>query len=424
MQLSWPQQKGRTDDALEATFANLTLMVGGQNITAYVEDDTRVECGYVEQPMLNIAEWIADNWWSLLWEPEKSEEIKGDDDFRFRHSLASAQHGFALPSLHLISAGDDIHLFAQARNAEHASVRFINRADCYTPRAEVDQSLRGFMEEVTGKLAAWGDHPVVDAWAQVSNTPNEAVEFCKLMGALGLSPYTEHRRVEAELERVSEKLSPAETLDLCLTATVDDFFRSAKVAEIIHDAMQESAPVDLSRIRDISPPGDVSGSPAWRRGRDAARKLRVEFGIDETDIDGGTKVFESLQVDWRAKTPIELNGFASPIAGALQRRDERGSVAFVHDAASSRRFAAARAAYFFWTGEPDERRLLTNAVTREQQASRAFAAELLVPQAYIRGKARRSRVSWDQVDAIAELAMVSSDVVRHQAGNSGLQLTR
>ena len=84
--------------------------------------------------------------------------------------------------------------------------------------------------------------------------------------------------------------------------------------------------------------------------------------------------------------------------------------------------AAGRAAFFFWTGHSEDRRLITDAATRDQQASRAFAAELLIPQAYLRSKAEANKLRWDQVHSIAEHAVVSLDVIKHQALNCGLQL--
>src|SRR5262245_53839972 len=37
-------------------------------------------------PVYFLAEWIAENWWPLLWEPRKSEEVPDDAAFLARHS--------------------------------------------------------------------------------------------------------------------------------------------------------------------------------------------------------------------------------------------------------------------------------------------------------------------------------------------------
>jgi hypothetical protein len=90
----------------------------------------------------------------------------------------------------------------------------------------------------------------------------------------------------------------------------------------------------------------------------------------------------------------------------------------------SRRFATARAAFFFWTSGSDERRLIMSAATRDQQASRAFAAELLVPQAYVREQSVGGKLKWDKVQEIAEQAIAAPEVIKFQAQNIGLQLVQ
>jgi hypothetical protein len=87
-----------------------------------------------------------------------------------------------------------------------------------------------------------------------------------------------------------------------------------------------------------------------------------------------------------------------------------------------RRFAAARAIYLAWASEPQSQRLATAAVTRDQQASRQFAAEILVPRAYLEAQASRGRLSYDQAHEIARQRRASPWVVFHQANNSGISI--
>ena len=110
------------------------------------------------------------------------------------------------------------------------------------------------------------------------------------------------------------------------------------------------------------------------------------------------------------------------ILGTTEKQDSVGKVLLIKSSTPSRRFAAARAAYFFWTSGTDERRLITSAVTRDRQASRAFAAELLIPQAYVRQQAVGGKLKWDKVQEIAEQAIAAPEVVKLQAQNIGLQL--
>jgi hypothetical protein len=91
--------------------------------------------------------------------------------------------------------------------------------------------------------------------------------------------------------------------------------------------------------------------------------------------------------------------------------------------AACEKLATARAAYTAWSSEArTDSRLMTNAVTRDQQASRAFAAETLVPIAYIRSQAKGSKLAQHLMYDIACNASVEVDVVRKQALNNGLQI--
>jgi len=421
IQVSWPANAGDARDAVDASFGYLRLFLGGANVTSFQGSDG-LAGDRVEQPLYYLAEWIVENWWALLWEPEKSDDVKDDADYRSRHCLLSAQHGFALPDLRIIPTGKAIHLVAKARRAEYAEVRFQCRGDTLAVRSEVENELRGFVRGVVARLPSETGQTLRSSWALIEHTQEEAADFCRLMGALGLSPYNEHSRIEAALERVSDKLTRAQLFDLCQTSTAEDFLPAARVAEIVHDASAASVETDVSALTALPAPSDNPALPAYRRGLMAARQLRNALAIGEHDIDGATRLFERLNVDPASRSVINLQGTDSPIAGAVVRSHDRAKLALVSEARSSRRFAAARAAFFIWTGEREDRRLMTDAVTRDQQASRAFAAEFLVPQGYIRGQSNQGKLSRDRVDEIAERAMVSSDVVRYQAQNKGLLL--
>ena len=68
-------------------------------------------------PVYFLAEWIAENWWPLLWEPRKSEEVPDDAAFLARHSKLAAQHGFVLPRVIFVPTGRTIDISATGRTA-------------------------------------------------------------------------------------------------------------------------------------------------------------------------------------------------------------------------------------------------------------------------------------------------------------------
>jgi hypothetical protein len=242
------------------------------------------------------------------------------------------------------------------------------------------------------------------------------------MGALGLSPYEAHPQIERALDGASAVLDRKQLFDLCFTSSPDDFIRSAYVAGLMRKALEQANEIDLSRLASFAPPRDYVQYPAWRFGYQAARELRAKLSVGDKDLEGATAVFDKLQMDPMSSLTSEFRGVESPLSGGIQRSENRGRMILIQDAKASRRFTAGRAAFFFWTDQGSERRFITDAVTRDQQASRAFAAELLIPQAFLRDLADANKLRWEQVHEIAESAVVTPELIKHQAENSGLQL--
>ena len=75
-----------------------------------------------------------------------------------------------------------------------------------------------------------------------------------------------------------------------------------------------------------------------------------------------------------------------------------------------------------WGAGAQEARLMTGARTPEQQASRAFAAEILAPIDYIRNAAGRGPISRGRIKSIADDLSVDPRVVQHQAENHKMAL--
>jgi Zn-dependent peptidase ImmA (M78 family) len=85
-----------------------------------------------------------------------------------------------------------------------------------------------------------------------------------------------------------------------------------------------------------------------------------------------------------------------------------------------RKFAAARASFLAWSNKTDDSRLVTTARTRDQQASRAFAAELLAPAKFLKQRlGKRGDVSPFVLDKLSDEMGISPTVVRYQARNNG-----
>lgn len=412
-------------DPVRATFGWLRLAAGDAVLTQHRTDNNQVGED-IQIPLYHLAEWIALNWWPLLYEPKKAEDAEEDFDFRARHWLGVARNGFALPDAWIIPAGGKIEISGRARRLPAARVQFTETCQSALALPKVKAALAGFVELVVQRLHSAGitTSLLEAAWNAVRDTPPAAEEFCRLMGALGLSPYDEHADIEALLDSLSERLDTGLLRDLCEAVAPATLSRVAGTAAAVWKAVPEAPETDLTKLRDC--PGDISAERAAKWGLDAAFQARRAFGIRPADPAGGDAFFEALNIPptMDAVPLIEGNNQSvgpDVLAGALNRRDEQMKFALIHDDdVSRRRFSGARAVFLGWSGRRQSARLVTDARTRDQQASRAFAAEILAPISHIRSKAYERVLSQHRVRELAAELGVSTAVIENQAKSNGL----
>jgi hypothetical protein len=416
----WLPKKGASE--LDATMSYFVMTIDGKNITEFIEYDGE-KYDHLEIPVYFLAEWIAENWWPLLWEPRKDEDEVDDPEFVLRHSILSAQHGFALPRVTFIPAGRVVHIVANAREVALADIRFRNRASASPNRIEVEKELRSFVESVCTRLDACSIHDtgLQHAWELVRDVASDEEQFCQFAGALGLMPDEVSDDTAALLDRLLSKLGARLLMDLCLVAHANSFDAIAGSAECAFDFFSAAPLTNLEPLLPMSIPADNFAVPAWRRGVQAANQLRRRFQIDDTDPAGASRVFERLHLD-TSRCGGEPAANQSSLTGAVSRNDREARVVLPQPAAAQRRFTAARAVFSAWTADAQESRFLTSAVTRDQQASRAFAAELTAPLGLLRSRARKSSLTQEQVYELASELQIGPDVVSKQALNNGLQV--
>jgi hypothetical protein len=416
---SWLPKKGASE--LDVTLAELKLTVGGKNVTEFVEEHGD-RCDHLEIPVYFLAEWVAENWWPLLWEPRKSEEVADDTEFLARHSILAAQHGFALPHVIFVATGKTINISAKSRDASYADVKFRRSAHASPLREDVEREMRTFVSSVCARLEQ--SHitgtGLQHAWQLVQDVTEEEIQFCQFAGALGLSPHDVKEHTANTLEMLLHKFGERLLMDLCLVAPADSFDAMAGAAKIAFDGINKVQVSTLEPLLGVPVAPDNFALEAWQRGVRAARQARTRFGIKDTDPKGATQVFERLQIDTARHG--ENTAMESSLPGAVARNHNEARIALLQPVLAQRRFAAARAIFGAWTAGLKESRFLTSAVTRDQQASRAFAAELTAPYALLRARARNSKLTQDDVFDLAAELQIGSDVVSKQALNNGLQV--
>lgn len=415
-----------SNDEMEATLAAVRILVDDENVTAYtfiVEGERRQHDGVVEEkvhiPVYFLAEWIAENWWPLLYEPRKSE---GDDDvlFHSRHSILRAQHGFALPDLQFEPIGGAILIKCRARDASIPGVRFKRSATTVMSRDSTSAVLSAFVQGCVERLNACqiAATPLQQAWRNVMQTNEDQKTFCLLVGALGVDPYGASEELSSVIDNLYDSIGERALLDLCMASSERNILDVGEIAEAVSESLRGEHDTTLAPIEKVRFSEDKIAHPSWRRGIVAANNIRSELGISSTDRSGCDKFFDKLRISTASMNGHNLDGVV--FTGAIDRVEDRARIVLLQSREEARRFAASRAVFLGMNSDRQSRRLVTNAMARDQQASRAFAAEMLVPSKYLREYAGSKRLGRDDVHDIARQWRAGADVVKYQAENNGI----
>jgi hypothetical protein len=420
LDLQWPSNPGKGGNLLlDESVARFQMMVGDKSITTY-QTDRGVKNSHLHVPVYYLVEWLALNWWSFLYEPRKRDQEDVEPDFRSRHWLGTARNGFALPDVMFFPAGDKIEIVARSSYLRFAQLNFIEAATASVETEVIRSEFSAFIRQVLARLSEKGIKNSVahEAWERVTKTTVEEELYCRLIGSMGLSPYVSHREIDGVLDKIAGIISNSMLTDLCDATNIGNFNRAAELTDSISKGLALARPLQFRELLKASRPLDTYRR-AYEWGYHAADAARSALGISHDDPSGSTAFFEQLQLDPR--TGLEQGSeAANPISGAVEREDDAMRVSLAGANPAQRKFAAARASFLAWSRTKKSSRLVTTARTRDQRASRAFAAELLAPAKYLRGRlGDRGDVSPFMLDKISEEIGSPPTVVRYQATNHG-----
>lgn len=431
LSIAWPahgvQPEGERLTPAEATMGKVAVELRGEHLTSFKSDkgDTGTA---VDVPTMYLAEWIANNFWAILYEPKKSDQ---DDDasFKARHWMGMARNGFSLPDLWMYSSGNKVEIAAHEAYLRFARLSFLASATHQVERDIVKARLTEFVDAVVQRVrdSRVAAPELLEAWNLVKHTgPAEAL-YCKLIGSLGGNPYDERPETDAVLEELAAVLPENALLDLCQAADEASLRQMGTEASNAYRALPEAQAFEARELHTIEAPPDREDHPAWRWGVAASERMRQHLGISAREPEAGDELLRHFGIkvgDDSINLPSATD-YARVMAaiGAEEGPNATVHLAFSEAREQQRRFSAARAIFLAWSRENKATgRLVTAARTREQQASRAFAAELLAPIAYIKSRSNASYVSTYRLDEIARELQVSSAVVRYQAWNNKMHV--
>lgn len=418
-----------TESELDATFAALRVIIAGVNSTAYSEvDEGRPGRGSgrhhekLHIPAYFLAEWFSENWWPLLNEPRKNEN-SDDREFQSRHSILTAQHGFALPSVLFEPLGEMVRIACRPHTSSLAGVNFGNSAETFLPRHAVEGVLRSFVETCVNRLEVCEikDTPLQQAWADVEATAEDEATFCRLAGAIGINPYEVNDNLAAAINTIYDCLGEKAALDLCMASNQEGVLDFADTAAKIAERLGGYHDATLAPLSNLQIQQDNFSLPGWRRGVAVANSVRKLLDINIHDDQGCDKLLEKLQISTHGYTEFPSN-HKNILPGAFDRVDEKAAFLLWQNHEEGRRFSASRAVFLSLYSGKKATRFVTDAQTRDQQASRAFAAEILVPKDYLKSKARHRKIGRDDIHSIAWRRRAAVEVVEYQATNNGLNI--
>lgn len=414
--------KGTLDDSREtATFAALGISVDGDFLTRVYDHRSGGDRETIQVPISPLALGLAENWWALLYEARKSEP---DPDFDARHRLDLHMKGYLFPPVAIWSGGEDslmvetppIELPRRLSQVELWN-RPLQKPD-FVARRETEDELFDLVQTAPARLKECSvEYPeLTDALGRICSSMADPEEhaYCVRAGQLGLDPYDPDG---PDLSILAEGISSDLFRDICEAATADELPQTTQWIRTAEHHLKDLPRIQISNFG-APPPTDLSIQPR-DEGYRAAEHLRSTLGLEHDDPGLAIK---RLFDDILDKETLVLPGGPSSI-DALARRVNgtvQGGLLKLHP--RQRRFHGCRFLYLGWRSTDGQETAATAAATRKQQASRAFAAELIAPYRSLQERAGRHGLTTEDINKIAEEFTCPEWVIDHQARNHGIRL--
>lgn len=413
------------------TWARLQIGVG-QHCATRVEDlNARTVRDAIRVPLMPLAEWVVANWFFLFFESPRTYPLAAarlsraeDRDWFRRHNLLFAREGFPLPDLSLARASDEVVIVKAARDpwrTGHYPVRFIEDCELLVPAHEVRDQLRSLVEAVLEQLDGCMAADAIElreAWYAIQGIGGENRTLSVRAAALGLDGSDPDQVDDATAEELVRLSSlPEPIVDDLLEVPTPVGMLSERVAWI--DRVRactisgKQLPTSIEDARKLTRSVLQPDVPAYQTGWDLAGRVREEL-LHLHDRAYGRELTARLE-DWVSTTTEP--GSVGALRGWVA---VNGSIRAAVDASDepARRWLTARALCMSLLGGSE--RLVTDAQSWSQAVSRAFATELIAPQALLRDRVQSPVVTDAELNALGEELGAPTRAVEHQLENHGI----
>lgn len=384
------EQSAATDPIDRASWSAIKIRAGSRTISRTEDKALQAERSQLYLPTFPIAEWIVQNWWHLLHEPCRTEAVPSvhADEPHFswtkRHCLRAADSALLLPALYIFHDGRDLRAqwFRDAEGAlPHMTAEFVDSGATTLHAGATEDALTTFVNDCLSRVSAIEDPRIEELqrdWSAITQADEEERAFCIIAGRLGIDPYTHAPNYDA-VTRFIEELVEDPNVPL-----VKDLTTASSPEHIVQHwewINQTQSRYGLGRVRAALAEANGSATSAFQFGYEIAHRVRnrarLDLDVPLPGIEGvadagyGFELSVGPEVSTSGREIRSIAGWADAnlavVAGSPQHR-------------LSKRFALARALFFLLVSPKDAVRLVTGAFTWDQQASRAFAAELIAPR--------------------------------------------
>ena len=405
-----------SSDPEEKTIIRLIVSVSDHVITRNVSKRGGGDSNAINTSLLPVTQFISDNWWALLHEPVRP---KITDQFRARHRLDTGTRSYSFPALALWSGGDSTILadWAIFENP-HSTISFITpdpREPAQLIRDQVEDTLMDLVE-ATLERSAGSSEELRSSWDRVTQSIGNSEErnYCIAAGRLGLDPYDPDT---PDLTVWTEGINESLFTDVAEVADVEN------LPETLNWIRENETRLKLFPETDISffgaPEKDDLRLPAWVSGVETAKRIQATLGLD---LGNPRRVVDELLGSLVAESGELSAEGPTGVTAMVQRLASAARIGTIAKSARQRRFRGCAAIYLGWTATDGEERATTEAATRRQQSSRAFAAEMVAPRDVLLDRATADGFDDEDLWNLAGEFICPYDTVMWQAVRANIPL--
>jgi hypothetical protein len=339
-----------------------------------------------------------------------------------RHSLDSYMNGFVFPALTLWSGGDDaITVEYSNHRQEYSNLEFLPPAACDAnlPRDEVEENLFDLVRAVMQRMpqGAAGTAQLRDAWIRVLGSLENDDErpYCEAAGRLGINPYDPDA---GDISGLAEGLSKHLFANICEAATPAEMQAATEWAREGTRRLEDFPDIGIGHFGTI--PKRDPREKIWIHGYEAARLVRRNLHLE--GFSPRRVVDQIFGAAVRADSPAIVDHHPLALEALTGRKNGAMRVAIPTTSARLRRSRLCRASYLALKTADGDCSAVTTATTLDQQASRAFAAELLAPAQLLWERAGQDGLTPEKVEIFADENVCPESTVIWQAYNHGIPL--